>query len=348
MIPGDSLTRHHALPRRYAGYTGMDWFKFYGFFTGMIFLLCYTYTRYLALFEEASKQGPAFDLFVVLFSGIPVLLAAIALLGFNWWAGEALTRYSKWQLAQPRLWQAFWFVVLSFYTFVLIDPMDKIHPSMSRLGLAPAPNIKLLFDGKFELFQFQWGYFLLYLLFWFLLAVLHVSYLADFWKEFWFNLNRTHRYGASVLTGFRESIAVYAAAPVTSYEIGSGTAPWASELERIRGEQPTALGPPYVNPDLPGGRLTAAQAAAVLAADRSGAIVPAPGQSADNMTTLFVDLGRWDFNPALAGLKDEIGRPLLRFEQQMPAVLSRADLLVPLYRGKAEHGDDNADPEARA
>ncbi len=341
MIPGDSLTRHHALPRRFAGYTAMDWFKFYGFFAGMIFLLCYTYTRYLALFEQAGKLGPAFDTFVVLFSGIPVLMVTIALLGFNWWAGGALTRYSKWQLAQPKLWQSFWFVVLSFYVFVLVDPLDKIHPSMSRLGLAPAPNIKLLFDGKFEMFQFQWGYFLLYLLFWFLLAVLHVSYLADFWKEFWFNLNRTHRYGASVLTGFRESMAVYASAPVTSYEIGSGTAPWAAELERSREGRPSPLGPPLVNPQLPGGRLNAEQAAAILAADRSGAIVAGPGQGGQP-STLFVDLGRWEFSPALAELQDSSGRPLLAFETQMPAALKRGDLLIPLRRADAADGSDAA------
>ncbi|MCC7478747.1 hypothetical protein IT575_09860 [bacterium] len=328
MSHGTELTRHHALPRRFAGYTAMDWFKFYGFFAGMIFLLCYTYTRYLALFEEVEKQGPGFQIFVVLFAGIPVLMVAIALLGFNWWAGAALTRYSKWQLAQPRLWQGFWFIVLSFYTFVLIDPLDKIHPAMSRLGLAPAPNIKLLFDGKFEMFQFQWGYFLLWALFWFLLAVLHVSYLADFWKELFFNINRTHRYGASVLTGFRESMAVYVSPPATSYEIGSGTAPWAAQLEELREGRPSPLGAPYVNPALPGGRLSLKQAQQVIAADASGAIVAGPGGDG----TLFVDLGRWDFSPALAQLQDDAGRPLLLFESELPTALQRADLLLPLSR----------------
>ena len=43
----------------------------------------------------------------------------------------------------------------------------------------------LLFSGKVETFQFQWGYFLLWLLFWFLIVVVHVSYLADGLRDKW-------------------------------------------------------------------------------------------------------------------------------------------------------------------
>lgn len=335
MIKGTQLTNHRPLPWRLGGYTGADWFKFYGFLAGMSFVLCYVYTRYFALFEEVEKQPAWFKTFLVLFAGIPVLLVAIALLGFNWWAGGALTRYSQWQMREPRLWRWFWFIVLSFYMYVLLDPLDKIHPAMSRLGLAPAPNIKVLFDGRFELFQFQWGYALLYWLAWFLIGILHISYVANWWRQFIHGIDRTHRYGASVLTGFRETAAVYNSPPVTNYAPGSGTGPWAAQLASVRGERPR-LGAPYINPELPGGRLSPEQARAVLAADRSGAILPGPGQPADGATVLFVDLGRWDYCDALGALSDEQGRPLLCFDGEMPALLSRAAMVVPLYRARQE------------
>jgi hypothetical protein len=77
-------------------------------------------------------------------------------------------------------------------------------------------------------------------------------------------------------------------------------------------------------------QLTAAQAGAIVAADSSGAIVAAPGQP----TVLFVDLGRFDFSPALAELADELGTPLLRFEPYWPEpAATREALVVPLTMG---------------
>jgi hypothetical protein len=341
---GQDLTRHHALPARYLGYPATDWFKFYGFVAGAGMLLCYTYVRHLELFDSVERMGSAEQLFVILFTGIPLLLAAGALLGFNWWAAGGLVKYSKWQTANAKLWRWYWFSILCFYLYVLIDPLDRIHPSMSRLGLGLAPNIKVLFDGKLELFQFQWGYFLLWALFWFLLAILHLQYLADWLREVWFYVDRTHRYSASVLTGFRETLAVYNEAPATSYKLESQDG-WAQAVEPSGPGFNGVAGRPYLNPQrADGGSLSEAEAAALLAADRSGALFSAPGQP----TVLFVDLGRWDYNPALGALTDSAGLPLLRFDAPLPPALRRDDLVVPLKLPNLAAPDYAADLEAQA
>jgi hypothetical protein len=215
-------------------------------------------------------------------------------------------------------WRWFWFGVLLFYGYVEFDPFDRIHPAMSSQGLAPAPNLLKLFDGEFELFRFQWGYFLLWFLFWFLLLVLHASYLAAGWRTVWFYVCRFHRYGASVLTGFRTTALTLNRSPITV------------DYPRQRVTPPGVIrGVPQLN--VP--RLTEDQARAVVAADESGAIVAAPGQPA----VLFVDLGRFSWSPALAELVDEGGTPLLRFTDRLAGpVATRQALVVPLKGGPTD------------
>jgi hypothetical protein len=334
-MPGPTdLTRHHALPRRYLGrdlvsgqdtrgYTGMDLFKFYGLLAALSFLLAYTYTRYLELFTQVAQPeaSAGFKLFVVLFTGIPLLLALGAVGGFFWWSSGALVQYTRWQVRDnPRLWRWFWLAVQVFYFIILFDPLDAIHPAMSRKGLEAAPNLVLLFSGRFEWFQFQWGYFLLWALFFFLVAIAHYSYLVDGLKEAWFYTKRVHRYGASVLTGFRGTAMVGFAQPVTL---------------RYPAEQPTLppsfRGAPRLNVD----HLTATQAAAILAADHSGAFVRVPGTDAG----LLVDLGRYSYSPQLAALAADDGTPLLAFEDVWAAPTARREeLLVPLKRSRGDAG----------
>lgn len=307
------LTAYQPQPRLYWGYTARDIFKFYGLITGMLMLLALTYTRYFNLFDDIHNQPLEYKTFVLWFAGLPLLLTLPAILGFFWWAAGALVRHARWQMASPKLWRWFWFVVLVFYAFVEIDPLDRIHPVMSTQGLAPAPNLLKLFDGEFVLFSFQWGYFILWALFWFLVVIAHLSYLADGWRELWFYTRRFHRYGASILTGFKQTWEVAQSAPVTR--------------------------PLYAGPQLPEGYrgvpvlnvpvLTPEQAQCIIDADASGAIIAAPGQP----TVLFVDLGRFAYCPALAELMDECGVPLLRFEARLvEPVARREDLLVPLKR----------------
>jgi hypothetical protein len=332
-MPGPhELTRHHAMPRRYLGrdilsghegrgYTALDLFKFYGLITALLFALAFTYIKYLDLFAEALKEDPVpgVRLFARL-TVIPLLMGLIALEGFLWWASGALMDYTRWQRGMsfrlsnwPWLrslfvtWQWFWFIVLNFYLVIELDPFDTIHRQMSRSGLAPAPNMVLWFSGKLESFQFQWGYFLLWLLLWFLIAAAHASYFADGLREAWFYIKRINRYSASVLTGFRGTAAVAMSPPVTR----TGPLP-----------VPTVLAP-----RLNVSNLSEAQAAQVVAADASGAISAVPGQRG----VLLVDLGAFYWSPALAALKDDDGNPLLVLEQhEIGAVAGRAELVVPL------------------
>jgi hypothetical protein len=312
--PNGQLTRYFPQARKYYGYTAMDWFKFYGFFISMFFYVVYTYTHYFELFNDIEQQTTGYQIFVTWFSGLPLLLLLPAVLGFFWWAAGALVRYSQWQLRQPLLWRCFWFVALSYLALIEFDPLDKIHPRMSQGGLAPAPNLLRLYDGKLEFFQFQWGYFLLWLLFWFLVAVAHWSYVLNGIRVVWFYTKRFNRYGASILTGFRETMAVTRSAPVT--------VKWPAERtplpQRFRGV-----------PRLAVDHLAAEEAAAIIAADRSRAITAAPSQP----TVLFVDLGCFDYDPALADLRSAEGAPLLEFTGSWAAPAARReDLVVPLMR----------------
>ncbi|MCH7472529.1 hypothetical protein IIA79_06210 [bacterium] len=306
------LTRHHALPRKYAGYTAMDWFKFYGMVAVLLFWLAYTYTKYFELFDDIADKEPAYQAFVMFFSGLPLLLVLIAALGFFWWAGGALMRHSRWGERHPLFWRVFWSAVLLFYGYVEFDPLDSIHPLMSRKGMAPAPNLLKLFDGEFEWFMFQWGYFLLWALFWFLVVAVHWSYILDGWRTVWFYGRRFERYGASVLTGFNVTAKTLRRPPVTR--------DWPREQPAI---------PPAFRgvPQLVASRLTEEQARAIIEADASGAIVAAPEQP----TVLFVDLGRYVHSPALELLKDGDGALLLTFEDWWaPPTLSRESLVIPL------------------
>jgi len=309
------LTRYVAQQRKYWGYTAVDIFKFYGLITGLLMLVALTYARYFDLFGDIHSKPIEYKVFVAWFTGIPLLLLLPAVLGFFWWAAGALVGYTRWQLAQPVLWRWFWFSVLCFYGYVEFDPLDRIHPVMSTQGLAPAPNLLKLFDGEFTTFPFQWGYFILWALLCFLIVVAHVSYFADGLREVWFYTRRFHRYGASILTGFKQTMDVTRSVPVTR--------DWPREQPQL----PAGFrGVPRLNVE----QLTAAQAGAIVAADSSGAIVAAPGQP----TVLFVDLGRFDFSPALAELADELGTPLLRFEPYWPEpAATREALVVPLTMG---------------
>jgi hypothetical protein len=209
--------------------------------------------------------------------------------------------------------------VLNFYCWTLLDLLDKIHPAMGRNGLAMAPNLVLLFSGRFELFQFQWGYFLLYFLAAFLIVAVNWCYLQDAWREVWFYTQRTHRYGASVLTGFAQTLAAANSAPLTR--------PYPRQAPVL---PPGFRGAPRLNPAA--GMLSEEQVARLLAADASGALVLAPGQK----SALFVDLGRYSHSPALEELQTASGEPLLLFDSAWPRPgAARADLVVPLQRGRA-------------
>jgi len=315
---GIDLTQHQAMQRRYGGRTARDWWRFYGLIAVLWFLLVLTYTRYLELFDSIEQQSPQYQAFVMWFSGSGLIVLVPAAIVFIWWAAGALVRYSLWQRGQPVFWRWFWVVVLAFYGYVEFDPLDIIHPAMSHKGLGNAPNLVAMFDVGYKLtdgiplMKFQWGYFLLWLLLWFLLVALHWQYLLNGLREVWFYVQRFHRYGASVLTGFRETARVARRPAVTtSYPHGQPVLP------------PAFRGVPSLNVD----RLSAEQARAIIAADGSGAISAAANQP----TVLFVDLGRYCFSPALAELADDQGQPLLRFaEHWAPPVVERADLVVPL------------------
>jgi hypothetical protein len=317
-FPALALTRHRPQAPKYYGYTAMDWLKQYGFFAGMFVWVVFTYVHYFELFEDIENKGPGYQWFVALFAGLSLLLVLPAVLGFFWWAAGALVRYSIWQLRHPMHWRWFWFVILLFFSYVEVDPLDVIHPAMSRKGLGLAPNLLKLYDGKLELFQFQWGYFLLWLLFWFLVIAVHWSYLLNGLRVVWFYTRRFNRYGASILTGFRETLAVARSEPVTVQ--------WPRERAplpaRFRGV-----------PRLAVEQLTSEQAARIVAADSSAAITAAPGQP----TVLFVDLGCFSYDPALAELAGETGAPLLEFADYWAGPTQmREELVVPLKRPAAE------------
>jgi hypothetical protein len=308
------LTRHRPLPRRYYGYTALDWLKFYGLIAGLWFYLVYTYTHYFELFDDIESKEAGYQLFVGLFSGSALILLVPAIAAFLWWASGALVNYSRWQLRRPTVWRWYWMAVLVFYLYIEWDPLDNIHPVMSRKGLVLAPNLLQLLDGKIILQDFQLGYFLLWVLFWFLVVVLHWYYLMNGFRVVWFYTQRFHRYGASVLTGFRE----------TARQVGR--VPATLDYPREQADIPdTYRGIPELVVD----GLSEEQARAIIAADASGAITAAPQQP----TVLFVDLGRYDYSPQLAELTDETGQPLLRFRRELPQPTGlREALVVPLKR----------------
>lgn len=326
MHRGTRLTSFFPLPKRYFGYTAMDWFKFYGFIAVAWFVLAYVYTNYLNLFNDIANKPASTQFNVALFTGSALLLVLPAALGFLWWASGALVRYSRWQLRQPLFWRIFWMVSLLFLVTVFIDPLDAIHAQMSRKGMWPVPNLLLIFEGREWwakvqarqwselLFQFQLGYFLLWFMFWFLVVIAHWQYMLDGLREAWFYMNRFHRYGGSVLTGFRETARTMATEPAT-VDYPRQSVPLPASYRGV--------------PRLAVDELTKEQAAAIVAADESRAIVTAPGQP----TVLFIDLGKYEYSPALSGLRTADGQPLLEFggEQPRPAV-SREEMVIPLAR----------------
>ena len=316
---GLELTTHRPLPFMFAGYSGAVWFKLYGFFAAMAFILCYTYTRYFELFDDIESKSAAYQAFVMFFSGLPILLVLPAILGFFWWAAGQLVQVSRWQLTAPRFWRWYWMCVLVFFTYVLLDPGDSIWPAISRKGLFPAPNFYYLFDRQLDpTFMFQWGTFLLWALFWLLIAAIVWVHVAEGLAKFWFYTSRTQRYAVSVLTGLRETARVQLREPVTM------------DYPRERAKLPPAYrGIPRLNVD----ELSPLEARAILAADASGAIISAPGQEA----VLFIDLGRYDFSPELAELTSMSGEPLLRFTDYWPdPSASREALIIPLKAGAHE------------
>ena len=311
-----ALTRYRSQSVRYFGYTAWDWLKFYGLIAGLCFFIAINYVRYFELFDDIEAKSKAYQTFVIWFSGLPLLLAALAVIGFIWWASGALVRYSRWQESYPLFWRIFWLCVLLFYTFVEFDPFDRIHPQMSRQGLAPALNVLELFEGKVETFSFQWGYFLLWLLLWFLIGVLHWYYFLAGIRIVWFYIRRFYRYALSVLTGFRETMkTAYQPAAGLSDPLLPQPSPVFMEVPRLAVES-----------------ITLEQAQAIIAADTSKAITASPNQP----LALFVDLGRFECSTALKALRSADGLPLLSFDrsQALPAA-TREELIVPLKSSSA-------------
>jgi hypothetical protein len=298
----------------------MAWLKFYGFIAGAWFTVAWAQIHYLGLFDDIEAKPAGEQSFVFWFSTLPLVFLLPVILLFFWWAAGALVRYARWQLRQPLLWRCFWLGILLFYGYVLLDPLDSIHPQMSRKGLAPMLNFNELvanwgrLAGEHKLwppplFQFQWGYFILWFLLWFLLIILHWQYFLDFLREAWFYARRFQRYGVSVLTGFRETARLAGSQPVTR------------DYPRQRPELPPVFrGAPQLNVS----ELSPAEAQAIISADSSGAMVLPPQQT----NALFVDLGVYDFSPALAELRRADGTPLLRFTGSWPLPETRREALV--------------------
>jgi hypothetical protein len=248
---------------------------------------------------------------IMLFPHLPLLLVRWLLVG----PFKLAAALAEW-IAETRPWQFYWIFMLLFYGYVMLDPLDSIHPVMARKGLAPAPNlVEMIGNGQFipiPLFQFQWGYFLLTFLFWFLVITASWSYLSDGMRELWFHAKRLRRYGVSVLLGFRETARLARSVPVTR------------DYPRTRPALPPVYrGIPRLNVE----GLTAAEAAIIRAADSSAAISSPPGQP----DVLFVDLGVYDFSPALAEAKRADGTCLLSFTDFWPAPETlRENLVIPL------------------
>jgi hypothetical protein len=119
----------------------------------------------------------------------------------------------------------------------------------------------------------------------------------------------------SVLTGFAQTAAAARSAPV------SIPLPQLATMARKR------RGAPRLNPAIPA--LTPEQAAAIISADQSGAIVAPAGQP----LALFVDLAVFSPSAALEALTDAGGEPLLVFDDSWPEALGRReDFVVPLRR----------------
>lgn len=324
MPDGLNLTTHHAVARRWLGYTAMDWFKFYGFIAVAWFTMVFVYTRYGELFDDYASKTEAEQMSLLWFTASGLFVVLPAVLGFFWWAAGALVKYSRWMERDALPWRIFLFVVILFFFIVVFDPLDRIHPKMSVRGIANTPNIVMLMagdgfvqwreTGQLPVFKFQLGYFMLWLLFWFMVFVLHLSYLATGFSQFWFFSNRVHRYGTSVLTGFRETARMAMSEPETR------------DYPREAPQLPAGFrGVPLQNVD----NLTEAEAQRIIDADGSGAIARAPGQP----TVLFVDLGRYDHDPALGELRREDGTPLVVFEGRWSLpVASREALVLPLKR----------------
>jgi hypothetical protein len=310
---GLDLTHHHQAPKMFAGYSGAIWFKLYGFFAVMAFILCYVYTRYFELFDDIESQPAGYKLFVLAFAGLPVLLIVPAVGGFFWWAAGRLVEFSRWQRAAPLQWRWYWTAVMVFYSWVLVDPLDSIWPAISRKGLFPAFDFYYLFDHSLDKFyMFQWGVFLLWLVFWCLIVALVWVHATDGLAKFWFYTSRTQRYAVSVLTGLRETARVQLRQPVTL------------DYPRERPQLPPSFrGVPRLNVE----ELTLLDTRAILNADASGAITAAPGQP----TVLFIDLGRYDYSPELAELRNTQGEPLLRFTDFWASPSAgREDFIIPL------------------
>ena len=325
------LTTYFPKAKRYLGYTGMDWFKFYGFVAISWFTLVFVYTKYGELFNDYANKQDADKWWLLWFTMSGLLLALPAVLGFFWWAAGALVKYSRWMLRDAWFWRIFLFAVIMFFFVIEFDPVDKIHRQMSVRGIADTPNLVLLLSGEgfaqwsatgqLPVFKFQLGYFILWVLFWFIVVILHLSYLAEGLGHIWFFSSRTQRYSTSVLTGFRETARMAMREPETE------------DYPRSRPALPAAYrGIPLLNvPDL-----SEAEALRIIAADGSGAFAAAPGQP----TVLFVDLGRFDHDPALAGLLRGDGTPLIVFEErwQLPTA-SREELVIPLKRPRRGNGE---------
>jgi hypothetical protein len=326
-FPGNKLTKHIPQPAVFGGKTITQWLQFYGLIATMVFLLVFVYTKHLELFDDIENKAAEYQTFVMWFSGLGIAIVIPAIVMLFWWLSRKLVEYSTWQQPDMRIWRWFWFVLLCFYFYVLVDPLDNIHTRLSFKGLGPAPDLIAMFEPGYSfadgipLMQFQYGYFLLWLLFWFLVAVLHLRYLYQALSIIWFYTRRVHRYGASVLTGFRETAATAGRPPVTSN--------YPDEPAQL---PPAFRGAPVLNVE----NLTTEQAAAIIAADTSGAISAAPGQP----TVLFVDLGRYHYSPALAALAADDGTPLLAFSRELPPpTASREELVVPLRQRREGGGD---------
>jgi len=134
----DDVSQEHLLVRFWFTEQESAGFKMFALFTVFWCAAAFALAKGYGLFENAAELTPEGKIGLVIFTGVPIILAVYVSLRFFWWVSAYLARVAGWaeadkKIPAPARW--FWFLMPTIGTYLYVDPLDKFGTLIAQVNL---------------------------------------------------------------------------------------------------------------------------------------------------------------------------------------------------------------------
>jgi len=113
-------------------------FKMFALFAVAWFALAFVLAKGFGAFENAAELTREGKLWLIVVTGVPVILAVYVILRFFWWVSAYLARVAGWAEAGkkiPAFARWFWFLVPVVGAYLYVDPLDNFGRLIAQVDL---------------------------------------------------------------------------------------------------------------------------------------------------------------------------------------------------------------------